>query len=67
MVACESLCIDTCTDVPHNGTSPSKLLIYLISHLTNSNEIKSNSIVDLALQVYFANFQDITPPPSKNT
>ncbi|KAA0058519.1 putative RING-H2 finger protein ATL71 [Cucumis melo var. makuwa] len=64
---CESHCMDTGTDVPYNGTSPSRFLIHSASYPANSNAINSDSIVDLAIQVCFADFQDIAPPPSKNT
>ena len=64
MAACESQCTNTCTDVPHNGTSPSKLLIHSATYLASSNAINSDSIVDLAMQVCLADFLDIVPPPS---
>ena len=67
MVACKSQSIDTGTDVPHNGTSPCRLLIHSASYPANSEAINSDSTMDLAMQVSFANFQDIILPPSKNT
>ena len=68
MAASESQCMDIGTDAPHNnGTSHSRLLIHSTSCPANSNAINLDSIVDLAIQVCFVDFQDIAPPPSKNT
>ena len=66
MAACESHYMDTDTDALHNGTSPSSLFIHSASYPANSNAINSDSIVDLAIQVCFADFQDIVLPLSKN-
>ena len=60
-------CTKTGTDVPHNGTSPSRLLVHSASCSASSDAINSDSIVDLAMQDCFADFQDIAPTPSKNT
>ena len=51
----------------HNGTSPSRILIHSVSCPASSNAINLDSIVDLAMQVCFADFQDIVPLPSRNT
>ena len=67
MATCESQCIDTSTDVPHNGTSPSRHLILSAFCFANFNAINLDSIVDLAMQVCFADFQDISSPSSKST
>ena len=67
MATCESQCRDTGTDAPYSGTSPRRLFSHSASCPTSLSAINSYSIVDRAIQVYLADFHEITPPPSINT
>ena len=55
------------TDFGHIGIASRKWRSYSASSSALSKAINSNSIVDLAKQVYFEDFQDTVAPPTVKT
>lgn len=55
-----------CTDAPDHGTSPNKLLSHSVSCPTSFRVINLDSMVDLPMQVCFADFHYIDSLPNKN-
>ena len=54
-------------ELVYNGKSINKLLSHSASDPAFSKAINSDSMVDLAMQVYLDDFQETTPPASVNT
>ena len=54
-------------ELVYNDISINKLLSHLALDLTFSKATNSNSMVDLAMQIYLDDFQETAPPASVST
>ena len=54
-------------ELVYNGISINKLLSHSALDLTFSKATNSNSMVDLAMQIYLDDFQETVSPASVNT